>query len=208
MNGTITYDEAGANVERVLAKGGFAKADVFIANVRGERYVVKDFGSKGFLERNLIGRLVISRELRAYQGLAGLDGLPSRFQRLSPFSLAVEYLEGTDLGRIDRGEIGPGVILRFEEIVEELHERGWVHLDLQRRSNIIIAGGRVYVVDLASAFRPGSIPLIGGVLTRLIGFFDRLSLIKVKSIYAPEMLSHRDRKWLKLRNLVMPTKKW
>jgi hypothetical protein len=92
-------------------------------------------------------------------------------------------------------------------VVEELHERGWVHLDLQRRSNILLVDGKVFVVDLASAFHPGSLPLVGRCLTRLLGFADRLSLIKMKSIYAPELMTARERKWLKLRNLVMP-RKW
>ena len=206
-DGALTYDELRSHIETVLITGAFAKADVFISHINSDRFVVKDFGNKGFLERNIIGRLLISRETRAYRALVGLEGLPKRFFRISPYALAIEYLEGTDLGRVDRGEIGPGVIRRFETIVEELHERGWVHLDLQRRSNILVAGGKVYVVDLASAFRPGGVPLLGRPLTRLLGFFDRLSLIKVKSIYAPEMLTPRERKWLSLRNLVMP-RKW
>ncbi len=169
--------------------------------------MVKDFGGKGVIERNLIGRIVIGREARAYRALAGIDGLPSRFKRLTPFSIAIEYLEGRDLGAINRGEIGPGVLRQFEAVVEELHERGWVHLDLQRRSNILLVNGRVFVVDLASAVHPGSIPLVGRWLTWLFGLADRMSLIKMKSIYAPELLTRRERKWLRLRNLTMP-RKW
>jgi hypothetical protein len=207
MNSDLSYGEAVSNLEKILIKGRSLKADVFIASSRGQRFVVKDFGNKGFFERNLVGRMVIGRELRAYRALAGIDGLPSRFKQLTPFSIAIEYLEGRDLGGIDRGEIGPGVIRQFEVVVEELHERGWVHLDLQRRSNILLVDGKVFVVDLASAFHPGSLPLVGRCLTRLLGFADRLSLIKMKSIYAPELMTAREQKWLKLRNLVMP-RKW
>jgi predicted Ser/Thr protein kinase len=207
MNSDLSYDEAVSNLEKVLIKGRSLKADVFIASSRGQRFVVKDFGNKGFFERNLVGRMVIGRELRAYRALAGIDGLPSRFKQLTPFSIAIEYLEGRDLGGIDRGEIGPGVIRQFEDVVEGLHEHGWVHLDLQRRSNILLVDGKVFVVDLASAFHPGGLPLVGRCLTRLLGIADRLSLIKMKSIYAPELMTARERKWLKLRNLVMP-RKW
>lgn len=207
MNMDLSYDEAAANLEKVLVKGRLLKADVFITRFRGQRVVVKDFGKKGFLERNLVGRMVVGREIRAYRALAGIEGLPSQFKRLSPFSIAIEYLEGRDLGGIVRGEIGPGVVRQFESIVEELHERGWVHLDLQRRSNILLVDGKVFVVDLASAVHPGSLPFIGRCLTRLLGFADRLSLIKMKSIYAPELITARERQWLKLRNLTMP-RKW
>ncbi len=203
----LSYETACSGAERTLVTGKAFKADVFITNIGGNRFVVKDFGRKGLLERNLIGRIVIGRETRAYRALAGIAGLPARYKRLNAFSIATEYLEGRDLGGITRGEIGPGVIRQFEAVVEELHERGWVHLDLQRRSNILLVDGKVFVVDLASAMHPGSVPLIGRCLTRLFGLADRMSLIKMKSIYAPELITPRERKWLSLRNVTMP-RKW
>jgi tRNA A-37 threonylcarbamoyl transferase component Bud32 len=202
----LTYDEAVANTEKVLIKGRFTKADVFITRSSGQRFVVKDYSKKGFWERNIVGRIVIGREARAYNALAGIDGLPSRFKRISPFTFAVEYLEGKDLGAVERGEIGAEVIRQFERIVRDLHERGWVHLDLHRRSNILLVDGKVYVVDLASALHSGSIPLIGSCLTSLIGIADLLSLIKMKTIYGPELMSPREQAWLRIRNRVMPSK--
>lgn len=202
----LTYNDAVSNAERFLTKGKFAKADVFIAQHRGQRLIVKDFGTKGFWERNVIGRIVIGRECRAYRSLVGIDGLPSQFKRLSPYCLAIEYLDGRDFGGIERSEIGPGIILQFERIIEDLHERGWVHLDLQRRTNILLVNGKVFVVDLASAFHPGGVPLIGRCLVRFMSFFDRLSLVKLKNIFAPELITQQERTMMKLRNLVMRTK--
>ncbi len=202
----MTYADALAGREKVLAAGKFAKAEVFLATLRGMRFIVKDFGGKGFWERNLIGRIVIGREARAYGALAGIAGLPAQHKKLGPFSIAIEYLEGRDLGGMERHEIGPGVILQFERIIDELHGRGWVHLDLQRRSNILLVNGKVFVVDLASAFHPGGVPILGGLLVRLLGFADRLSLLKMKSLFAPELLTPADRRMLRIRNLCMPTK--
>lgn len=206
MQPNLTYDEAISNLEKVLIKGRFTKADVFITRSGGNRFVVKDYSQKGFWERNLVGRFVIGRESRAYEALRGVEGLSPQFKRLSPCSLAVEYLEGKDLGCLQRGEFGPEVILQFERIVDELHERGWVHLDLHRRTNILFVDGNIFVVDLASALHTGSIPLVGRVLTGIIGLADRLSLIKMKKIFGPELLTGRERRWLKLRNMFMPTK--
>lgn len=206
MDLDLTYDEAAANIEKILVKGKFAKADVFIANHDGRQLLVKDFSRKGFWERTLIGRVFIGRELRAYAALAGIDGLPSWFKRLTPFALAIEYLDGRDLGGIHQGEIGNDVMQQFERIVAELHSRGWIHLDLQRRSNVLLVGRKVFIVDLASAFHPGGVPVIGRFLTRLFGFFDRLSFIKLKKIYMPDQLTAGERKWLSLRNFFMPTK--
>lgn len=206
MDSDLTYSEALDCTEKVIVQGSAAKADVFLTSLRGQRFVVKDFGRKGFWERNLIGRVVISREARAYQGLAGIKGLPGQVQRLTPFALAVEYLEGRDLGSLHAGEIGITVVRQLEKIIDAIHARGWVHLDLQRRTNILIVNGEVHVIDLASAFRPGAVPLLGPFLTRLFGIFDRLSLIKFKRLYAPDALSDSDRRWLKVRNRIMPTK--
>jgi hypothetical protein len=207
MHRDMTYDDAVSGIEETIAKEHFAKADVSVARFRGLRFVIKDFSRKGFWERNLIGRVVIRREFRAYQALAGIEGLPSRFKRLNPFALAIEYLEGRDLGGFKRQEIGPGVVLQFERILNDLHERGWVHLDLQRRSNILLVNERVFVVDLASAFHPGGVPLIGRLLVRIVGFADRLSLLKMKHLFAPELLTARDRRMIRFRNLFAPRRR-
>jgi tRNA A-37 threonylcarbamoyl transferase component Bud32 len=168
--------------------------------------VVKDYTRKGFWERNLVGRIVIGREARSYAALCGIDGLPARFKRLSPYSFCVEYLEGKDLGAAGKEEISPDVIRQFERIVRGFHDRGWVHLDLHRRSNILLIGGRVYVVDLASAMHTGSVPLLGRLLTSFIGIADLLSLVKMKTLFGPELMTPRERMWLRIRNTVMPAK--
>ena len=206
MHPTLTYDDAIMNLEKVMIKGRFTKADVFITRLGEHRFVVKDYSQKGFWERNLVGLIVIAREARAYEALSGIDGLPPKFKRLSPYSLAIEYLEGKDLGYFQRGEFGPEVIRQFERIVDELHKRGWVHLDLHRRTNILLVDGKIFIVDLASALHTGGIPLIGRFFTALVGLADRLSLIKMKNIFGPELLTDRERRWLKLRNFFMPTK--
>jgi hypothetical protein len=203
----LTYDAAISNVEQVLIKGGFYKADVFITRSDGQRFIVKDYSRKGFWERNLVGRIVIHRESLAYAALSGVAGLPAKFKELSPYAFAVEYLEGNDLGSLTQGDLGPEVILQFERIVHDLHQRGWVHLDLHRRTNILVVDGRVFVVDLASALHTGSVPLIGRCFTRLVGLADRLSLIKMKTIFAPGLINTQEQKLLKFRNRFMP-RKW
>ncbi len=206
MQTNLTYEEARSNSEKVLIKGQFYKADVFITRSSDGRFIVKDFTQKGFWERNVVGRIVVSREARAYAALAGIDGLPTRFKRLSPLALALEYLEGKDLGAVEQKDIGPDIISQFEGIVKEIHDRGWVHLDLHRRTNILLVNGKVYIVDLASALHPGGVLIIGRCLTRMIGFADRLSLIKLKTIFAPQALTSQERTWLRIRNRIMPTK--
>jgi len=202
----LTYDEAIANQERVLIKGQLAKADVFITVSEGRRFIVKDYARKGFWERNCLGRVFIGREAKAYAALTGIEGLPERSKRLSAFTFAIEYLEGRDLGSLRPGDEWDEVIRQFERIMQGLHDRGWVHLDLHRRTNILLVEGKVYVVDLASALHTGSLPLIGRGFTWLVGLADRLSLIKMKAIFAPGLLTAQERRILVFRNLCMPVK--
>lgn len=206
MDNDLTYHEVREGLERIIAPNKFAKAEVFVASLGGQPFIVKDFAQKGFWERNLIGRIVTSRECRAYRQLAGIGGIPARFLRVTPFTLAIEYLDGRDLGRVTQGEIGPDIVRQLERIINDLHHRGWVHLDLQRRSNILLVEDRVFVVDLASAVHPGGVPVLGGLLTVLLGFADRLSLLKMKTLFAPELLTPGDRRLLRYRNFFMPTK--
>ncbi len=207
MNVDLTYDQAREHIEEVLIRGPFTKSEVLLVRAGDRRYVVKDYSSKGFWERNLIGRVVIGRETRAYQALHGVAGVPDGFKRLSPFALAVEYVEGPHLGGLGPDAVGPETIQRLATIIETLHARGWVHLDLHRRTNILLTpGGDITVVDLASALHPGAVPLIGRMLTRLLGLADRLSLIKMKTIFAPRLLTAREQKVIALRNRISRTK--
>jgi predicted Ser/Thr protein kinase len=202
----MTYHDAVNGFERDISKGKFAQADIFIARFQGQQFIVKDFGSRGTWLRKCYGRAAIDRESRAYEALAGIEGLPARTKRLTPHCLAVEYLEGKDLGGASRQEIGPGVIRQFEQIINELHGRGWVHLDLHRRKNILLVNGKVFVIDLASSLHPGRIPLVGRFLVRLIGLADLLSIIKLKTLFAPELLSSWERRAARFRNLFFRTK--
>jgi len=76
----------------------------------------------------------------------------------------VEYLEGKDLGGVARSEIGPGVPFQFERIIDELQRPRLGPPRPPARSNILLVNGKVFVVDLASAFHPGGVPLVGRLL--------------------------------------------
>jgi protein-S-isoprenylcysteine O-methyltransferase Ste14 len=62
------------------------------------------------------------------------------------------------------------------------------------------------VIDLASAFHPGGVPLFGRPLVRLLGLADRLSIVKLKTIFAPELLTPAERRFTKIRNRFLRTK--
>jgi predicted Ser/Thr protein kinase len=127
---------------------------------RGVPLIVKDFRNKAAWVRAL-GRLMISRETRAYGKLRGIPGIPRFAGRIDAHALAIERIEGVPLAFApDRTVDGPGKLLQLRRILDRMHEVGVAHLDLRGRENLVLdREGRIWVVDFASAIwlRPGSL---------------------------------------------------
>jgi hypothetical protein len=187
--------ELAAATTRWLKRGGPSKADLKLVVLGEGPLVVKDFAAKAPWVR-CIGRVQISRECRAYRRLGPLPGLPAFFGRIDAHALALQWIDGQELAFLpDRRRDGRVFHARLTEIVRRLHDAGVVHLDLRGKENVIVDHeGRLYVLDLASAFclRRGN-PL-GRLLFRWFAVADRAALLKWKAIlgageFTPEELS-------------------
>ena len=134
------------------------KADLLLFERDGESLIVKDFKCKPAWVRT-VGRVMISREVRAYEKLGTMPGIPRFAGRVDSHALAIERIEGTPLAFApDRTVDGVGKLRQLREILDRIHRAGIVHLDLRGRENVILdRRGRIYVVDFASAIwlRPG-----------------------------------------------------
>jgi serine/threonine protein kinase len=134
------------------------KADLLLLERDGESLIVKDFKHKAAWVRT-VGRLMISREVRAYEKLGAMPGIPRFAGRIDAHALAIERIEGTPLAFApDRTVDGVGKLNQLREILDRMHRVGIVHLDLRGRENVILdRRGRIHVVDFASAIwlRPG-----------------------------------------------------
>ena len=124
------------------------------------------------------GRRNLAREWKAYRALDGLPGLPRPLARLDADAIALEWIEGAELiaapARFRHAQDYHG---QLSTIIDGLHDRGWVHLDLRGRHNVLLdQNGRVVLIDLGAALRwPfGSKP--PGWLCRV----DRGALVKWK----------------------------
>jgi hypothetical protein len=144
----------------IFHQGERDKADLLLFERSGEPpLIVKDFEHKPPWGRT-VGRLMVSREVRAYEKLGPTPGIPRFAGRIDARAFAIERIEGTPLAFApDRTEDGPGKLRQLREILDRMHRAGIVHLDLRGRENVILdTRGRIYVIDLASAvwLRPGS----------------------------------------------------
>ena len=81
-------------------------------------------------------------------------------------------------------------VRRLERIVQQMHARGVVHLDLRHRSNVRVASdGRPIVLDFESALCFDPKWFVGRLAVRLLGKLDRLAVLKWKRRLCPHMLS-------------------
>jgi serine/threonine protein kinase len=173
----ITREQFETAETELLKDGGRNKADLRVMRFGEGSVVIKDFGRKAWWVR-WIGRVQIAREYKAYRWLGSMRGVPRLVGRIDRFALAVQRVDGRQLGfATDLHAAGAAVYQRLRAVVDEMHRRGLLHLDLRGRENILVGGdGEIHIVDFASAlwFRPG------GLLHRL--FFSRMQRVDLSAM--------------------------
>ena len=159
--------------------------------------MVKDFSAKSWLVR-LLGRLQIVHECRAYEWLEGIEGIPRFVGRIDRYALAIRRVEATQLTYASsRYSAGSRHLANLRRVLDRFLERGFVHLDLRGRRNVMIRpDGRIVVLDLAGAlwFRPDG--FWHRLLSPLIAWNHSNTLFKWKVLLAPQTLSRAERKSL------------
>lgn len=198
--------ELGALARRDLTRGSRTKADVYEVDIRGRAVVIKDFRAKPWWIR-WFGRIQTGRECRAYRALAGCEGFAGLVGRVDPWALALERIAGRQLAFApDRFTRGGRHVARLRAVVDRMHARGVVHLDLRGRENVLVRDdGRVVVLDLAGAivFRPGSIA--HRAMFRLLVLADESAFLKWKLLLDPGGLTAEERSFLdRYRRFVRP----
>jgi hypothetical protein len=144
---------------QVLREGRWANASVFKAAVGGVDWTVKDFAARPWWVRNLIGRLLLRRELRALQRLAGIEGVPAQAFRVDAFAIAARFVPGVTLDKAPREQMNEPFFLALEGLFRQIHARGLVHLDSRGSSNLIATPlGRPSVIDFQAALSTAWLP--------------------------------------------------
>lgn len=202
--GSLTRDDLGA-AAGFIKKGAWNKADVLLVVARQGRWVVKDYGRKGWLVK-AAGRMQLAREERAYRRLEGLRGIPRLGRRIDRDAIAVEFVEGLRLPKFNNLWPLPALASRLEAMLGELHGRGVIHNDIRSRDNILVTPARsLFLIDFSSAliFRPGS-----AAYRLLMPAFRRAewrAFLKWKSTIDPEGMTEREwaihRRFGRLRRL-------
>lgn len=153
----------------------------------GQR-VVRDFSRNTWLVRQALGRFLIDRELLMLNRLRGLAGVPAELVRDGPFALSYRFVDGETLSslRSRRVTLDREFFCALEQLVEELHARGFAHLDLRNGKNILgTTDGRPHLLDFQSGVWIGHVPRL---VRRRLEAVDYSGVYKWWGRLAPQQL--------------------
>jgi len=167
---------------RRLPGRNFTKADVLLYRLDELEVAVKDYGPRGFLVRNTLGRLLLRRETRAYRAASGLPGLPRFLGRPGPFRLALQRVDAEPLADLHDRRFDDAFFDRLQHRVDGLHARGIALGDLHHRDVLVAADGSIYIVDLAMAWVAGErAGAFRRAIFRRLAVLDRVAVARMRA---------------------------
>lgn len=142
----------------VLSEGrNSTKACVRLVRLAGETVVEKDYSSRGFLVRGILGPRLLNREERALRRLDGLSGVPGFKLRPSRHRLIMERLSGRPLAGFPRGGDGTTLpadfFLRLRRLVKSVHHEGIAQGDIGAGDVLVRSDGSPGLVDFSVSVR-------------------------------------------------------
>ena len=179
-----------------VAKGTFGKPDLNQVDVEGRSLMVKDVRKKNFLLRWTLGLWLIHKEWRIYSRLAGMKGIPQPVERIDRFAFAMEFIPGRS---VLRGELLPSSFFSdLERVLEEVHRKGVVHMDLRHKGNILVSGkGEPFLIDFNSSFAFREKGFLRRYLFPLLRWVDYGGLLKLKKRISPSRMTPEELAFLK-----------
>jgi RIO-like serine/threonine protein kinase len=183
----FTRAELEQGPRKQLSEGRWANAVLYCFEHRGASWVVKDFGSRSFLVRNLIGRLLVRREVGCLRRVDGIAGAPSGAFRVDAYALAYRFVPGLTLRRTAKAAIGPEYFPLLERDLREMHGTARVvHLDLRNADNILVGDdGTPSLLDFQSYLGTRWLP---PPLRRFVERIDLAAIYKHWARRSPETM--------------------
>lgn len=163
---------------RIGAPRNVTKAEVFLLEDEGRRFVVKTLDSPPITLRRLFGGALLRREGRMLAKLRGTPGVPGLIEATRA-TLVVEHRPGKSLYELRMRGITAATAERIEQALAAFHASGFAHGDIGRRDVLVTRDGDVSIVDFATAVGPGSPPLLWRALLPLWRWRDRVRVAKL-----------------------------
>ena len=178
----------------------WSKADVSLVEwppLSGKKIVVKDLRRCPLWFRRTVGRRFLKREWDILRRLDNWGFAPRALHRIDADAIGIEFRAGVAAKRGDETILTGAVLLRIENAVRGLHERGIMHGDLHGGNILIAQDEKITFIDWATAVYFGCPPR--GPKARLFEegrALDLRSVAKMKNLYAPETLGDDERELL------------
>ena len=134
----FTREDMKSAPQKLLRDGRTANAVVTKVEAAGRTWTVKDFSSRPWFVRWFIAPVLLSRELAFLNRLEGVDGIADSAFRIDRYAIAVQFMPGESIGKRVKERITPDFLEKLEALVDAMHARGVVHLDLRGLGNVMI----------------------------------------------------------------------
>lgn len=179
--------------QTALKKKRIYGPDVSLMRLDGSCVVEKTYRNKAWPVR-IVGILLVFWEAFIYSKLKGISGIPVLTGRPDKYTLITSYMGGENL-RATKKKPDASYFEKVSRIIEQMHQRGVVHLDLRNRRNYgIDPSGLPYLMDFASCLY---IPW-PGKLKQFLAKIDWMGFLKVKGKLNHERISNEERSKLAL----------
>lgn len=180
----------------VLKDEGEGAARVVRIDLPDGPVVLKEWRPEGTV-LGLWARWLMRREIRHYRALAGVPGIPRYLGHEGDHALVLQFIDGLPVKRqLDPARLRPGLD-SLERVLDGLHARRFVHLDLHQKLNALIdRRGEAWLIDLGQGLDVSTGPgRLARPLFPLLARIDRNAVLKFRARYAPDTLdpARRDR---------------
>ena len=162
----------------------------------GQNLLVEKTYRNRSLPVRITGIFLVFWERFIYSRLQGIAGIPRLLPGPDHYTLMTSFMGGDNL-RETRTFPDEAYFSALTRLIEEMHSRGVIHLDLRNRRNYgIDEEGNPYLVDFASSVY---IPF-SKTLVRILAPIDWMGFAKVKQRLAPALITQREKNMLTMGN--------
>jgi len=156
----FTRTDVSSGVAQVLSRGRWGNADIVRFEHHGDVWMIKDFSACPAVVKYTWGQWMAARECRVLERLQGIPGIPQQPFMLDRFAFCYRFIPGTNLKFArKRQTIGPDFFLTLESIVQSMHERNIVHLDIRYMRNILVTDdSKPAILDFQSSLFLENVP--------------------------------------------------
>ncbi len=144
---------------KILSRGRWANADLYLYRQGGVDWVIKDFAPCPFWVRRTWGRIMVRREYRALSRLNRIPGIPEEPFILDENAVCYRHIPGKTLRKTPAESISEVYFYGLEQLVGMMHDRRMVHLDIRNRRNILVTDeGKPALLDFQSSLNLERVP--------------------------------------------------